>query len=71
MLVTNCGAGTLSLMEQSKIDQAAQRIIDRFGADAEMRAAETIERMLKRGDLADAARWTRIVKAIIEVQATE
>ena len=46
---------------------AATVILKRYGADASMQVTERADEMLERGDLAGAAVWRRILKAVEEL----
>lgn len=49
--------------------RAANLLIVRYGADAEIEAATRADLMLERGDLDGQGVWKRIRRAIIELQA--
>jgi hypothetical protein len=48
---------------------AANRLIERHGAEAEIVAAQRADEMLERGDRDEQLVWLRIRRAIVEMQA--
>ena len=49
--------------------RAANLLIQRYGADAEIEAAKRADQMLERGDLDGHAVWKQIMRAIVALQA--
>ncbi len=48
--------------------RAANTLIKRWGADAEIRAAEQADAILEKGSIAGQQFWLRVLKAIDELQ---
>ncbi|MPY76638.1 MAG: hypothetical protein GEU87_20570 [Alphaproteobacteria bacterium] len=58
-------------MDQIAIDRSAKLIIGQYGADARARAATKSDAMVARGDLAGAAVWSAVLRAIVEIQVCD
>jgi hypothetical protein len=57
------------MISDPDIWRAANLLIQRHGADAEIEAAKRADQMIERGDLDGQAVWKCIRRAIIELQA--
>ncbi len=54
-----------------EIFRAANQLIQRYGQDAEFRAAKQADAMIERGDPEGLAVWKRILRAVDELLRTE
>lgn len=57
-------------MDEIDIYRSARLLVDQYGADAAVQAAMRADAMIERGDMAGAAVWKRVVRAIAELQTT-
>jgi hypothetical protein len=57
------------MISELDIYRAANLLIERHGADAEVEAARLADRMLERGDRDGELVWFRIKRAIVALQA--
>lgn len=58
-------------VDEIDIYRAAKLLINQYGADAPVQAAMRADAMTERGDMAGAAMWKRVVRAIAELQTIE
>lgn len=58
-------------VDEIDIYRAAKLLVDQYGADAPVQAAMRAGVMIERGDMAGAAVWKRVMRAIAELQTTE
>ncbi len=61
----------VALVSDLDIYRGAKLLVDQHGEDAATEAAMRADAMLEKGDMAGAATWRRIVKAIEELQRQE
>ena len=57
-----------AMVSEIDIYRSAKLLIDQHGEDAGLEAAVRADAMLEKGDMAGAATWRRIVKAVEELQ---
>jgi hypothetical protein len=57
------------MISEREIWLAAKAMIQRYGSNAEMEAAERADELLEKGDMEGAAAWKRIMVAIEQLQA--
>ena len=60
----------MPLIPDLDIYRSANVLVKQHGPDAPIEAAMRADAMLKEGDLAGAATWRRILKAVEELQGT-
>ena len=58
-------------MDDKDIYRAAKLLIDQYGADAPINAAMRIDALIAGGDVDGVSVWKRVLRAIMELQATE
>ena len=58
-------------MDDIDIYRTAKLLVDKHGAEAPIHAAMHADDMLDKGDMAGAATWRRVIKAVEELLNTE
>jgi hypothetical protein len=59
------------MISDREIWLAARTMIQRYGSNAEMEAAERADELLEKGDIEGAVAWKRIMAAIDQLQAVK
>jgi hypothetical protein len=59
------------MITEREIWLAAKAMIQRYGSNAEMEAAERADELLEKGDMVGAVAWKRIMGAIEQLQAVK
>ena len=58
-------------MDEIDIYRSAKLLIDQYGSDALVKAANRANEMQERGDIEGTAVWNRITRAVAEIQSTD